>query len=247
MKKLLIPSFYIIGDVTYMSQYILEYCSSLIAADSNLKALYDKLQALYSDILLVLEASGKSGLTEKLKTADAIRDQGFVGFRDQLSGAAKSLITERAATAQELYATIEQLGTQLYNLGYKAETAHLESLFKTFDQANTQEQLTELGLLADYQALKDAHAAFAGTQQERYTEQTEAANASGPAGVLAGEIVPVIENIVAYLQLFSSLNAAVYKDTYDNTLNLINQVNATARARKTRTENAKVDEGASDL
>lgn len=243
MKKLLIPSLYVVSDVTYMAKYTLEYCLALSASDTNLKILHDKLQLLYDEILNVLENTGKSALTEQLKVKDSTRDQGFVCLRNQLEGAAKSLIDERAALAQPLYAVIEQLGTRMYSLGYKDETAHLESLFKAFDKPQAQDQLTQLGLLPDYQALKDAQAAFAATQDDRYAEQTADENTAGPAGTLATQIIPVIDDIVSYLELFSSLNPATYKSAYDNTVTMINGVNATARARKTKKENSKVDEG----
>jgi len=236
MNKLIVRSLLNISEIAYIARYVLEYCLALTATDTNLKALHDKLQLLYNKLLDSLEQSGKSPLTAILKSNDKTRDQAFICLRDQLGGASLSLNLERAAAAQKLYAKIEELGIGLYSQGYKAETTLLESLFKAFDKQNAQEKLYQLGLAEDYQALKEAQIAFATVQEERYQEQTADDNV-GSAGRLTEEMLPVMENILAYLQLFSSMDAAAYKGTYDKIVTLVAGVNAIARARQTKREN----------
>ena len=233
MDKLLITSLYNIGDTTYLAQKVLEYSLSLTSTDVNLKKLHDELQDLYSQILEVLEQSGKSSLTIMLKSEDKLRDQGFICLRDQLCGASLSLVSERAAKAKTLFSILERLGTSLYLRGYKAETNHLESLFQSFDDDEMQTLLTDLGFSVDYQALKTAQSSFLNVQQERYDEQTTNSNTKGPAGTLANQMLPVIEDIVAYVQLFGKLDAANYKASYDLIITVVSEVNEDARTRQT--------------
>ncbi len=242
MEKLILPSLLSINETAFMATRLLELTTSLTESDDKLKTLRDALSGIVERLMNNLKYSGKSLLTPKISVFDKNRDKAFICLRDQLHGLSLSLIEEKAAPAAELYSIIDKLGVSLHRMGYKAESALLQSLFKAYDKQAAQQDLTDLGLLPYYESLKTANKAFEEASEQRIDEQTTRATENEAASDVVEEMIPAMTNLTAYMQLYSELEPGTYGDIYNQMVTVITNINTTARARKTRSESEKTEE-----
>lgn len=237
MEKLIIPSLLSINEFSYLSTNLLKVTEAFTASDVKFKLLHDRLADINHRLVQNLKFPRSSLYTARKEEADNRRDLRFRCVRDQLHGLMFSYDQERALPATQLYAVIEKIGTRLYDLGYKAESSLLLTLFEAFDQPNSQVNLTKLNLTNDYQALKTAEEEFMIIADEFLAEQTLRTTEGEAASDIIDELVPALTNLVACMQLYGELEPETYAAPYNQMVTIINEVNATARARKTRKKN----------
>ena len=182
--------------------------------------------------------SNKSALTEELVRLDKRRARAFIGLRDILHGMSVSLYEESNAKASRLYTIIDKYGTQLYKLGYQAETAMLISLFADFDQTENRLLLADLGILPFYDSLKAAQEAFNLISEQKAEELTEYKNESEAATEILPELFPALTSLVAIIQLYYHLDPPKYGVIYNQMVTYITETNTVARQRKSRRENS---------
>jgi hypothetical protein len=235
MEKLIIASILTANDATFLATQLLIETQPLTVNDDKLKFLHDRLAGVNDRLVSNLKPSQKSLFTDKKSNLDKRRDKGFICVRDQIHGLSVSLNEKRAAMASELYAVLDRIGTNIYALGYKAESSLLQSLFKEFDKQEMLERINSLGLSADYAALKMAEANFGAISMERVDEQTERKD-NEAATKLLDETVPALTKLVGYMQLNSEIDPDIYGETFNKMVTIITNVNTTARARNTRKE-----------
>lgn len=60
---------------------------------------------------------------------------------------------------------------------------------------------------------------------------------SEPSTVILTELIPAMTNLVAMIQLNNQLDPATYGEIYHQLVTYVNEINTTARARKTRKQN----------
>lgn len=242
MDKYIVPSLMIAGDTIYLSNNLLRIAQPFVETDGKLKILYDTLSGVNVRMVKNQKFNSKSALTKKKAELDNRRDRGFVCLRDIIHGISVGLIPENAGKALSLYRVLETLGTVSYKFGYKLQTSVLTSLFDEFDKAERQTQLTDLGILPYYDALKAAQAAFAEADQQKLEEKTDKTAAHEPVSVIMNDMVPALTNLVGYMELNAQFEAATYAEAFNEMVTVINEVNATARARQTNNESDSGEE-----
>ena len=239
MEKLIIASLLRANDFSYLLTSILKVVAPLTSSDVKLKLLHDRLDDINHRLVQNLKFSKSSLYTDQKAEADKQRDLRFRCVRDQLHGLMFSYDPERATSATQLYAMIEKVGTRLYDQGYKTESSLLEALFDEFDKPGAQVKLSTLNLMSDYQALKTSENEFLAVDSEFQEEKTSREINGEAASDIVDEVVPELNKLVAYMQLYSELEAEMYAGAFNQMVTIINEVNATARARKTRKENVE--------
>ena len=242
MEKLIIPSILTVGDVIPLCECILKVTLPLTENDSRIKELHTKLSQINIRLVRNQKNTSKNSLTEELIRLDKRRARAFIGLRDILHGMSVSLYEESNSRASRLYAIIDKYGTQLYKLGYQAETAMLISLFADFDQTENRLVLADLGIIPYYESLKTAQEAFSLVSEQKADEKTDHDNTSEAATDILSELFPALTSLVAIIQLYFHLDPPKYGLIYNQMITYITETNAIARGRKTRKENSDVPE-----
>jgi len=237
MEKLIIPSILSVSDVISMSERILKITQPLTQIDPKFMNLHTNTSLIFARLVKNQKYTSKSSLTEELIRLDKNRDLGYICLRDILHGMSVSLIEEISSKAAKLYAIFDKYGTQIYKLGYKAESATMLSLFNELDQKKNQELLSEIDVLPFYNSLKAAEDAFTSASKQKSEEKTVQTNDSEAATEILQEMFPALTNLVAMLQLYSQFEPAIYSETYNLVVTYITETNTAARARNTRKQN----------
>lgn len=239
MEKLIIPSILTVSDVVNLTDNVLKITLPGAPVDSKFGILYEKNKQIFDRLVKNQKSSLKSEFTDELVTKDKRRDMAYMALRDIIGGISISLIEDMAARGTKLYSTIEKLGTNIYRLGYKAESAILLSLFVEFDKPENQQLLSELGILAYYNSLKEAQFVFDSVSTQKSDEKTLQSNDTEAATLVLVEMIPALTSLVAMLQLYAELEGGIYTDMFNRVVTAITEINTTARARKTRKQNQK--------
>jgi len=243
MEKLIIPSILLVSDVISMSERILISTQPLTETDPKFRDLHTQTSSIFKRLVKNKKSTSKSSFTEDLILADKDRDCDFICLRDILHGMSVSMIDNVKSKAAKLYAIIEKYGTQIYKLGYTAESATLLSLFVEFDRPVNQQLLSDLGILIFYSSLKGSESAFVSVSRQKSDEKTTITNDSEAATSIVNELLPSLTNMVAMLQLYSQLEPVTYSEKYKQVVTHITEINTVARARKTRKKNrSAIDE-----
>ncbi|GET30100.1 DUF6261 family protein [Prolixibacter sp. SD074] len=242
MKKYIFKSLLTVDNTIYLSENLMRIIKAILETDSKLKGLSDKLKAVYERMVANKKRNSASALTQKKAQLDQRRDQGYISLRDIIHGISLSLIPEDAEKALSLYRVFEAVGTTSYSSGYKDQTASLSSLFSELDKPEQQTALTDLALLPYYGALKTAEDDFLEIDKQMLDESTENELNYEPAQEIMVDMVPALTDLVGYMELSSSFDAATYGDAFNQMVTVINEVNATARARLTNNENDSGEE-----
>lgn len=232
MGKLIVPSVLTISDVVSMSEHILGVTQHLTSCDLKIKDLHTRTCLIYNRLLKNQKHSINDSLTEELILLDNRRDRAFIALRDILHGISVSLEDGINDKAAKLYAILDKFGIHTYRLGYKAETTVLISLFSYLDLAGNQKLLGELGILHFYDSLKEAHKAFIKAGKQKSLVKPKLFNESDPVAHILEELLSVLTNLVALIQLNTQLNPELYESTYNQLVSYITGINAIARTRK---------------
>lgn len=241
MEKLIIPSILSVSDVISISERILKITQPLTQIDPKFMDLYTKTNLIFYRLVKNQKYTNKSSLTEECLRFDKRRDLGYICLRDILHGMSVSLIEEISSKAAKLYAIFDKYGTQIYKMGYKAESATMLSLFNELDQEKNQQLLSEIGILPFYNSLKAAENAFTSVSNQKSEEKTVLTNDSEAATELLQEMFPALTNLVALLQLYSQLEPAIYGEIYNLVVTYITETNTAARARNTRKKDSNTE------
>jgi len=242
MEKLLIPSLLTVSDVINLADSVLKITLPIIGKDQKLASLYEKNKLIFDRLVKNQKSTLKSEYTSELVRLDKLRDRGFVALRDILGGISVSLVEESAVKGAKLYSIIEKLGTNIYRLGYKVESAILLSLIVEFDTKENQQYLNDLGLSPYYISLKNAHKAFEEGSALKSEEKTLASGDSEAATMVLEEMIPAFTGLVSMLQLYAELEPAIYGEAFNKVATLIAETNTIARARKTRKQTKPEEE-----
>jgi len=242
MEKLIIQSILSVSDTISMSERILNVTRPLTALDPKFGSLHTQTSSIFERLVKNQKNTTKNSFTDASVLADKDRDCAFICMRDILHGMSVSLIEDTRTKAAKLYAIIEKYGSQIYKLGYNAESATLLSLLKEFGQPGNQQLLSELGVIVFYESLKAAEEKFVSVSEQKSDEKTSQTNESEAASAIARELLPELTKLVSMLQLYSQFDPGNYATAYNQVITYITEINAIARARKTRRRNDKDDE-----
>ncbi len=236
MEKLIISSILIVSDVIPLSERILKITQPLTENDTKIRDLHYRASQIYERLVKNQKNLHKSPLTEELVRNDIRRNRALIALRDVIHGFSVALIEGLSGSAAKLYLIIDKYCADLYQLGYKAETAMLISLIKEFDQEVNQKLLTDLNLNSLYESLKSAQKDFDLVSQRKSEEKNARANDSESATQILDEMYPALTDLVAIIQLYNQLEPDKYGSVFNQMVIYITEVNATARARQTRKE-----------
>ena len=246
MEKLIIPSLLSVSDGVLMAERFEKTTQPLAEKDPKIKNLHTRVSSVYKRLVKNQKNASKSRLTGELRQLGKRRNRARIAFRDILYGISVSLIEESSAKALKLYAIFEEYGAAGYKPGYKKGTTILISLVSEFDLPANQILLKELNLLPFYESLKTAHEIFDSVSKQKSDEKTTLAADSKPATAILEELIAAMENLLAMIQLNNQIEKETYGEIYNQLVTYINEINTTARARKTRKQNSNDQEQKSD-
>jgi hypothetical protein len=242
MEKLIIPSLLSVSDGVLMAERFEKTTQPLAETDPKIKNLYNGLTSVYKRLVKNQKNGGKSPLTGELLRLGKRRNRARIAFRDILYGISVSLIEEPSAKASKLFAIYEKYGATANKPGYKKVTAMLISLISEFDSTANQVLVNELNLLPFYESLKTAHEIFDSVSKQKSDEKSILAADSEPATAILEELIKAMEDLLAMIQLNNQMDKATYGEIYNQLVTYINEINTTARARKTRKQNSNEPE-----
>jgi len=238
MEKIIIPSLLLVSDGILISGRMLKTSLPLTVNDPKLLKLHTKLTSVYNRLVKNQKYSIRSPLTDRLIQLDKRRNNALTAIKSIVYGMSVSLIEETSKNASILYDIILKYGAKVYSMGYKEETANLISLFSDFDLPANNALLNELGILPFYESLKTAHLAFDTLCNQKSDHKTEQIVDSEAATAILTELIPAMTNLLAMIELNNQFDPETYSEAYNQLVTYINEINATARARKTRKQNS---------
>ena len=121
----------------------------------------------------VISAIRYNSKVDEVATADAFRDDMFIGFRDMVGAYRRRRKPELITACENVWGVIEKIGTTAYRLGYTQQSGKMAALFADLDQPENQAYLTTLSVLDIYTELKDAEAEFKIIFKSRLDEDTQ--------------------------------------------------------------------------
>jgi len=237
MEKLIIASLLSVSDGVLMADRILEIILPLTVNDPKLLKLYTTLLSIKKRLVKNQKNSNKSLLTGDLVLLDKRRNRALAALRLILHGMSVSLIEDISRKAAIPYAIITKYGGKVYRMGYKEETANLISLFSDFDLPANNALLADLGILPYYESLKTAQTVFDTASKKKSDQITAQTSDSEAATEILTELIPAMTDLMAMIELNSRLDGDTYSETFNQLVTYINEINAAARARKTRKQN----------
>ena len=242
MEKLIVPSLLSVSDGVLMAERFEKTTQPLAEKDPKIKDLHTRMSSVYKRLVKNQKNASKSRLTGELLQLGKRRNQARIAFRDILHGISVSLLEEPKAKALKLYAIFEEYGAAGYQPGYKKGTTILISLISEFDLSANQILINELNLLPFYESLKTAHEIFDSVSKQKSDEKTTLAADSEPATAILEELIKAMEDLLAMIQLNYQIDKETYGEIYNQLVTYINEINTTARARKTRKQNSNEPE-----
>jgi len=246
MEKLIVPSLLSVSDVILMAERFEKTIQPLTEIDPKIKNLYNELISVYKRLVKNQKNGSKSLLTGELLQLGKRRNRARIAFRDILHGISVSLIEENSAKASKLYTIYEKHGATANKAGYKKTTALLILLIAEFDLPANQILLNELNLSPYYESLKTAQATFDSKSKQKSDEKTILAADSEPATAISEELITAMEDLLAMIQLNNQIDKTTYGEIYNQLVTYVNEINTTARARKSRKHNSNDQEQKSE-
>ncbi|RRD59394.1 DUF6261 family protein [Tannerella forsythia] len=134
--------------------------------------LVDTLIATNKSYQTVVIKNTYSGLGDPVAQADLLRDKAYRSLRRMLQGMAGFKDTPRGKAAAALLTVFEETG-DIYGLSYADENVVMQTLINRLDEAVNQGHLSTVVAKDEYDALKQAQAAFEAIS----AEQTDANSA----------------------------------------------------------------------
>lgn len=237
MEKLIVPSLLSVSDGILMAERFVKTTQPLTETDPKIKNLHSGLSAIYKRLVKNQKNASKSPLTGELIQLYNRRNNARIALRDILHGISVSLLEEPKAKALKLYAVFEKFGAAGYIQGYKKGTTVLISLVAEFDSPANQALLKELNLLPFYESLKTAHEIFDTVSKQKSDEKAILTADSEPATAILEELITAMTDLLAMIQLNNQIDKKTYGEIYNQLVTYVNEINTTARARKTRKQN----------
>jgi len=238
MEKLIVPSLLSVSDGILMAERFKETIQNLIENDPKIKHLYNGMTSVYNRLVKNQTIDVRSPLTSELLRLGKRRSRARIAFCSILYGISVSLIEEPSAKALKLYAIFEKHGATADKPGYKKATAVLISLISEFDLPANQDLLKDLNLLPYYESLKTAHQIFNSVSKQKSDEKAIVVADSEPTIAILEELITAMEDLLAMIQLNYQIDKATYGEPYNKLVIYINEINTSARARKTRKQNS---------
>jgi hypothetical protein len=184
--------------------------------------------------------SKTGAISEKLRELDSNRYSLFLAFRSFVVGYSRRKADDtKNDAAKALLAIIRSQGYSLYKGGQKQMSSILNSLFAVLDQAENVERIVLLGLTEVYDDLKKAESTFVNAMGDK-AAQLALLEALPKA---RRGLIDSFADLLADVALKAQAEPEKYGPVSAGIEELIDGVNAGARARKTRRTNRNAEPG----
>ncbi|MEL6562019.1 MAG: DUF6261 family protein [Bacteroidota bacterium] len=191
------------------------------------------------NLKLAIQAIRLNALVKLVAQADAVRDDLFLSFRDIVDAARRR--SKVFLDAHNLvFPQIEKAGNRLYQLGYMEKSGRLQALIDELKKPAYQNALLTMKVDDLFLELVEAHDNFTTLYADRLEEESKKDYPT--IDEAKRKAVPHVNIFLGTVSILQEVDAANY-DTLVNELNVITtEIMATARARKTRSENEALAE-----
>lgn len=203
----------------------------------------DRITALLQDDLKELNqaitAVRSIQLVNEVASADAVRDDLFIGFRDIVDAYRRRRDPKFKEAHGQVWPIIEQAGTTLYALGYADQSGKLEALFAELDKEENQSMLSRLNAKGIYKEMKQAQADFI----DIYSNRLDAESGIDYPTLQEAKrrTVPHINGLLSALGILDETEPGKHAKLMDKVGSIITAIMSTARARKSREETSDVE------
>lgn len=189
-----------------------------------------------------LSTSRVSAFTQKVNEKDNRRDKVFIGFRTVLEAYTYHLEENLSKSAEKLLTIFRKYGNRLHREGNAVQTAKMKLLVADLELPENTAELTALQATSWLVMMKKENEDFEALVEERSIEQ------SGKESSLLNEKKTTLGNrLNKLLDTLELMEDSGEPDNITETVAKINeaitQVMTAARARKTRSNNAKMQAG----
>jgi hypothetical protein len=197
-----------------------------------------------SKISALEERSGKKAhllLEETPAMADIKRDAIYNQMLQYVKGLKHSPLPDEAKAAECFYELLVQHNTGLTNFSYDIESHHINALLVDLTKPTYQEAITTLRLATTVTNLEAAQRNF----ETIYTEKIEQGAAFDLPQLekLVSPIRAVLYEILVHMGTLERLDPKTYATIVNETNELITEVSAKVKARKTRKNKPEVETG----
>lgn len=186
----------------------------------------------------------KNAKIKAVSEADSIREDLFVGLRNNIDSS-KRRKSEEVRNAQSIiWPIFESIGLQIYRLGYVEQSGKMDALIAELDKEENQIHLQTLNVIDAYNELKEAQQEFDSLTNER--ESVDIENQYPTVDEAKSMAVPHVNYLLSSINTLSeTAEGTEVKPVADliDKLNVItSDIMATARARKTRKDNGRTED-----
>jgi hypothetical protein len=193
--------------------------------------LHKSMQALSTAI----GSSRASVFTRRLADGDGQRDARFVGFRDYSQAFIYHPDPEKSAAASLLVRLIQNRDWSLHRLGYAVETSQLNGLLNDLQSPEARASIKTIGAETWVTDLEEAQKAF----EKLYQEKIDAESKEDYPLISEArkKVIRYLEGLLIYIDMMAELKPETYEPIAVKIDEVIVDVVAVARARRTRKEN----------
>ena len=204
------------------------------AIDPFIQVIIDLLKEDTRQLKEALAAISINSLVNEVAELDAIRDDTFIGFRDMVDAYKRRRDETILAAYDKVWPVIEIAGTNLYSLGYTAQSGQLEVLFNELNKPEYTEAINTLGVTSLFEELKQNEINFSIKFKARLEEDT--AKTYPTLGEAKKKAVPHVNILIEAIRILEEASPGSQEAVITAMNAATNEVMAVARARKTRSE-----------
>lgn len=216
----------------------------IIAAAGLADPFINRIISLLTADLVVLNkaitAVRLNNYVDEVSSADAIRDDLFIGFRDLVDAYKRRRDQALIAAHQKIWQLIEKAGTQLYIAGYAEQSGKLEALFLELDKTTNQEALTLLNATGIYEELKAAQEAFTSIYKTRL--EADSTIDYPTLKDAKSRTIPHVNALLSALEVLNETEPEAHSALTEQIDSATSAIMSTARSRQTRKSSDEVVE-----
>jgi len=214
---------------------IVEACKLSLSGNEFVSTLCSSVDMGNSDLGKGLGKSLNSDFTPLLILRDQARDNAFIGLRDFASSFSHSNDEGKAAAGKNLTGIFDTTGNSAYSMGYSVETAKLNSLIMNLSTPASLKDMESIGAIEWFEQLKTCQVEFEKVYNSKI--DTESAINFPLIKDARDRITKYLKALLSYININTELDPVKYGPVSDKIDEMITEIVAIARARKTRKGN----------
>ena len=179
-----------------------------------------------------------SELTDHIREADEQRDKSYMAFRTGLAFRELGNDPTQSAAASNLLQLLRRRDYSLQNLSDRDQTVELNALLDDLSESSAQNDLSTVGLTAEFETLRRTQQEFVDLIDQRAAE--EASRQLPQLRIVRGLLREDLTVAVASLTFAERRDPGTFTSLVEAVSEHIIEVVANARARRTRSESGEV-------